>query len=132
MPKMLLIGASIFGAGVFLVLILLVANGGANKMRQFAVLGDLLAGRHGGLNRVLLIGALFAIGIGALTSFGAVGGSGANLRKKCQETCTERGFKKATLGLSNDRDSQGRPLKVCKCSEGSDKDLEIKQSDLSQ
>jgi hypothetical protein len=58
---------------VLLVLGLLFASGGASKSRQFAVLGDLLSGRQGGLSQGLLIAALLGIVIGAVITFTAVG-----------------------------------------------------------
>jgi hypothetical protein len=101
------------------------ANGGANKSRQFEVLGDLLSGRHGALLRGLLVAALGGLVVGALIAFSAVGSIDAARRKQCQDTCVERGFKQGTMGLSASPDASGRPYKVCKCTGGPDKDQEI-------
>jgi hypothetical protein len=73
MSKKLMVGASIFGASMLLVLVLLFASGGASKSRQFEVLGDLISGRHGGPSQVLLFAALLGIVVGAATCFSAVG-----------------------------------------------------------
>ena len=130
--KMLLIGGAIFGASVLLVLVLLVTSGGGNKSRQFAVLGELLSGSHGAASRGLLIAAFVGIAIGALTCFGAVGKGDAARRQRCQDSCAERGYKSGKLGLSESRDANGRPNKVCRCSGGSETDLEIDPEKLSE
>lgn len=131
MPSpMLLIGVAIFGASVFTVLALLVAHGGANKMRQFAVLGELLSGRHGARMRGLLIAALAGLVVGALTSFAAVAISDAAQLRQCQKICVERGFEKGTIGLSARPGASGRHYKVCRCTGGSEQDQEIDLGDL--
>jgi hypothetical protein len=131
MPSaMLLIGVAIFGASVFLILGLLVAHGGANKMRQFAVLGDLLAGRHGARMRGLLIGAFGGLVVGALTSFAAVAINDAAQAGQCQSICVERGFEKGTIGLSTRLNDRGRSYKICRCSGGGATDQEIDLSEL--
>lgn len=123
--KLFLIGGAIFGASVLLVLVLLVTNGGANKSRQFEVIGDLLAGRQGPLVRGLLFAAFAGIAIGAITLFTAVGRNDEARRKQCNDTCVAKGFKQGALGLSAGRDASGRPYKVCRCTGGSEKDQEI-------
>lgn len=127
---MLLIGVGIFGAGVFLVLALLVTHGGANKMRQFAVLGDLLSGRHGARMRRLLILAFAGLVVGALTSFAAVALNDAALSKQCRKICVERGFEKGAIALSSRPGASGRAYKICRCSGGAEADQEIDLGDL--
>jgi hypothetical protein len=126
--KMLMTGVVIFGASVLLVLVLLATHGGANKSRQFEVLGDLLSGRHGSVMRALLVVAMGGLAVGAMISFSAVGRSDAARRKYCQETCVQRGFTQGTLGLSAGRDASGRSYKVCRCSGGPEKELELDPS----
>lgn len=80
--KMILIGGAIFGASVLLVLILLMANGGANKSAQFTVLGELVSGVHGAAMRVLIFAAVAGVLIGAVTAFSGVSRNDAARRKK--------------------------------------------------
>jgi hypothetical protein len=133
MPStMLLIGSLIFGASVFLVLALLVIHGGANKMRQFAVLGDLLAGRHGARMRGLLIGAFAGLAVGAMISFAAVALTDAARSNQCQKICMERGFEKGTIGPSSRPGDSGRVSKICRCTGGGQADQEIDFGELSE
>jgi hypothetical protein len=125
MPKMLMVGAGIFGASVLLVMILLFTSGGASKSRQFEVLGELMSGRHGALSRLLLIAALGGLVVGALTCFSAVGKGDAGKRQGCQNACIERGYKKGVLGLSASRNSSGKSYQVCHCRDGAEKDIEL-------
>jgi hypothetical protein len=112
-------------------MIALFSSGGASKSRQFEVLGELLAGKHGAVRRLMLLLALGAIGVGALTCFTAVGRMDAARRKQCQATCVERGYKKGLMGLSSGTDASNKRYKVCRCSEGPDnKELEIDTNQL--
>lgn len=130
LSPMLLIGVGIFGASVFLVLGLLVAHGGANKMRQFAVLGDLFAGRHGVRMRGLLIGAFGGLVVGALTCFAAVAINDAAQARQCQSICVARGYEKGTISLSTRLNDRGRSYKICRCSGGTQAEQEIDLSEL--
>jgi len=128
--KMLMVGATIFGISVLLMLILLFSQGGAAKSRQIGVLGDLLSGRLGGGLQAAAIVALVGSGLGALICFGAVGRADGGRRQACQNACAERGYQKGRLGLSESRDAAGRPLKVCRCSGGPEKDIELDPTTL--
>lgn len=128
--KMLLVGATVFGIGVLLMLSLLFSSGGAAKSRQIGVLGELFSGRLGGTLQALSFAALGAIAVGALICFGAAGRGDGDRRKACQNACAERGYEKGRLGLSESRDAAGRPLKVCRCSGGPEKDIEIDPATL--
>ena len=130
--KLLMTGTLIFGAGVLLVLVLLVTHGGANKAKQFEVLAQLLAGQHGAWARGLLIAGFSSFALGAMVAFSAVSRSDAQQLKQCKASCLQRGFAQGGFGLSEGRDASGRPYRVCRCSGNHDKDLEIELRSLSE
>ena len=86
------LGVGLFFAGGLLFLGLLFGSGGVQRSRQFAVIGELLGGKHGPSRRRGVIVALVLIGTGALTCFAGVGAMDAERAARCRDYCIIEGY----------------------------------------
>lgn len=109
------VGVSVFfdGAGTFFAL--LFASGGLQNSRQFAVLGQLWAGKLGAGRRNLSLASLGLAVVGGLTCFVGVAASDAQRAKSCDRYCVAEGYAQGKIGPSVDRSPKGRFV-ACTCS----------------
>jgi hypothetical protein len=109
------VGAALFFGGGAIFIGLLFASGGAQRSRQFAVLGQLWSGALGARRRRLLWLALGLIGTGAAACFAGVAAMDAERARRCHEYCVAAGYAEGRIGASAERD-RSRRFVACLCS----------------
>jgi len=78
------------------------SSGGLAKSRQFRVIGELLAGRHGATRRAVLVVGFLVAGVGALLLFAGVAQQDRLRAANCAAHCQKAGFEKGAIGPSDD------------------------------
>jgi len=129
MPGLMIFGVCMFFTGVLSVLLLLSANGGWDKSRQFAVLGQLLSGKLGALRRTLSRTALLLTFMGAVLCFAGVGQMDARRAQRCHDHCIAAAYLKGTIGPSVDRTSSRRFV-ACACTAPGKPPLELRADSI--
>ena len=125
MPILMTLGAVLFLAGAMTFLVLLFSSGGAQRSRQFAVLGQLRSGALGTARRRLLMVSIGLIGTGAVACFAGVGAMDAARAARCHEYCVARDFSNGSIGPSVDRSTAGRFV-ACTCTAPDQPTLELR------
>ncbi|MBV1860268.1 MAG: hypothetical protein KUG77_17775 [Nannocystaceae bacterium] len=114
-------GAGLFMLGVLLVMIAVFSSGGSAKSQQFRVIDEVASGKHGKSTRRLFYTGVLAIGLGMCGAFAGVAGSDVERKKACGRDCTERGYAAATVQGSQERDPPGsgrHSFVACVCTDG--------------
>ena len=114
MPFLMTLGIALFFAGSLAFLVLLFGSGGAQRSRQFVVLGQIWAGEQGSFRRRWLIVALGLVALGALTCFAGVAAMDAQRAARCRDYCAMRGYASGAIGPSVDRAPATRFV-ACTC-----------------
>ena len=109
------IGAAFFFLGAATLLGLLFANGGLQKSRQFAVLGQLFSAQLGAGKRVLSFVAIGLTVIGGVLCMAGVALKDAARAERCRQYCLTAGFVEGKIGPSVDRAAKSRFV-ACTCS----------------
>jgi len=128
-PTSMLVGVALFFAGSFGVMALLFASGGAQKSRQFEVLGQLWSGKLGSTRRVLVRASLLLIGAGAMGCFAGVAGMDAARAEGCHARCVAAGYVGGKIGPSIERSKSGRFV-ACVCTAPDKLALELRADNL--
>ena len=119
------LGVILFLAGGMLFLGLLFASGGAQRSRQFAVIGRMWSGDLGASRRRLLLVSLVLIGSGAIACFSGVAAMDAARAARCNDYCVARDYSKGSIGPSVDRSTAGRFV-ACTCTSADRPALELR------
>lgn len=114
MSTLMIIGATLFFSGGLAFMALLFGHGGWQRSRQFAVIGQLCSGAHGGLRRILTLGSLALIWLGAMACFAGVLSMDAERAERCSNHCIAAGYAEGVIGASLDRDPAIRFV-ACTC-----------------
>lgn len=111
---LMIVGVSLFFAGTLALMVLMFANGGTRKSRQFVVLGEIWSGKLGKRRRLLVRSALLLTTSGAFLCFAAVAGMDAARASRCQQYCLTAGYIEGNIGPSTDRTREARFV-ACRC-----------------
>jgi hypothetical protein len=112
-------GALLFCCGFVALFGLLASEGALATRRQFGALANVAAGRAGTTKRVVLGCGALAIVCGACGSFTGVAARDGERARRCEQTCTERGYTDATIRGSTEMENEGRHAFVaCACTGG--------------
>lgn len=114
MPLTLSMGAVLFFVGSLSFMVVLFANGGWQRSRQFTVIGRLCAGKLGSGRRWLTLSSLSLTAVGATLCFASVVTMDAERAERCVAHCTRQGFETGRIGPSQDRSPQQRFV-ACTC-----------------
>jgi|GEM_PF-5530891 len=131
MPILMSVGVGLFFVGTLSVFALMFANGGAQKSRQFAVLGQLWSGNFGTLQSRLIRLSLLLVGVGAMTCFAGVGRMDADRAERCQQTCLSAGYSAGQIGPSVERRKNARFV-ACICTAPDKAVLELRADSLTR
>jgi hypothetical protein len=125
----MVVGLALFFLGVALFMGVVFVSGGASKLRQFAVIAQLLRGEHGGRKRGVTLFALLCVSLGTCSTFARVAARDAARAERCVERCRAEGHLEGRIGPSVDRDPQTRFV-ACTCLGGQDEPLELRADTL--
>jgi len=114
MPILMTIGAIAFFAGGLCFLGLLFSNGGWQRSRQFAVIGQLWTGQLGRSGKLLCRASLSVVTIGAMLCFAGVARMDGERADRCQNYCVADGYEGGEIGPSVDRSPASRFV-ACTC-----------------
>jgi hypothetical protein len=129
MHPAMLVGAALFFIGGGLFMAVLFSSGGAQKSKQFQVLGDVFAGRAGPRKRGLGCLALVLVVVGSCSLFGGVAAKDRARAERCQTRCVAEGFTEGRIGPSVDREPATRFV-ACTCRGGREGDLELRADSI--
>lgn len=133
MPPMLP-GAITAMIGFAVVMGVVFGAGGAAKSKQFAVVGEVMAGQHGKARRAAFLVGLVLTVFGTCGAFAGVAAGDAQRKQACERVCTGRGYAQAEIRGSTERNPPGsgkHAFVACACSAGPDPDpLELRADDL--
>lgn len=112
-------GLLLFIVGFFMLFGLLVSEGALAKHKQRSALGKIASGRAGTTKRLVFGCGVLAIICGACGSFTGVGLRDQERARRCEQTCTERGYADAKIRGSTEMESSGQHAFVaCACTGG--------------
>ena len=122
MPLMLP-GALVAMLGFAVLMVVVFGAGGANRQRQVGVASEVLAGARGRGRKLWFLAGLLMTVLGTCGAFAGVAAQDQRQRDACDATCESRGYAKAEIRGSNERDPPGskrHAFIACVCSEGTD------------
>lgn len=128
------VGIGFFFVGMLTIMAVVFANGGAQKSKQFQVIGEIASGKLGRrARRALFVGFASAL-VGMCATFAGVAGSDRARAKKCVATCQARGYADGKIQASTatqPNDVKRAAFVACACTRGPAPDpLELRADSL--
>lgn len=115
------VGIWFFFLGVITIMTVMFANGGAQKSKQFRVIGEIASGKLGRGARIALFVGFASALVGMCTTFAGVAQSDRARAKKCAATCKTRGYENGRIRASTatqPNNANRAAFVACACTRG--------------
>lgn len=128
------VGIAFFFLGMLTIMGIVFTKGGAQKSKQFRVIGEIASGRLGRGARIALLAGFASVLAGMCATFAGVAESDRARAKKCVATCRARGYAEGKIQAftaPQPNAAKRTPVPACACMRGPAPDpLELRADSL--